>query len=379
MVKKCLTLLLLFAAGRCFAATIPPAGHVFVVMEENHSYSSMMGSSSMPYLNSLAKKYGSATQYYANTHPSIGNYLMLTTGQIITNSDGYTGTVTADNIVRHLLTAGKTWKSYAESLPSIGYTGGDKYPYIKHHNPLAYFSDVAGSSVQKMNLVPFTHFASDLANNTLPQFSFIVPNQLHNAHDGSLAQADAWLQSNIAALISSAVFQKDGLLIILTDESYSNDTSYGGGHVEAVMIGPSVRPGFQSAVHYQHQNMLKMMMQALGMSSFPGASSTAPSMSEFFVATPNACTLSSASPSVTICSHTPVASLTSPVRVQAGTTSASTVIGMVIYVDGKNIFHVGTPSLDTDLTLGKGTHRLTVQGHDSSGAVFQTTENIVVQ
>jgi hypothetical protein len=102
-------------------------------------------------------------------------------------------------------------------------------------------------------------------------------------------------------------------------------------------------------------------------------------MSEFFVATPNACTLSSASPSVTICSPTSVASLTSPVRVQAGTTSASAVIGMVIYVDGKNIFHVGTPSLDTDLALGTGSHRLTVQAHDSSGAVFQTTENIAVQ
>ena len=378
MVKKILTLLL-FTAGRCFAATIPPAGHVFIVMEENHSYSSMIGSSSMPYLNGLAKQYGSSSQYYANTHPSIGNYLMLTTGQIITNSDGYTGTVTADNIVRHLLTAGKTWKSYAENLPFVGYTGGDNYPYIKHHNPLAYLSDVAGSSVQKTNLVPFTLFASDLANNNLPQFSFIVPNQLHNAHDGSLSQADSWLQSNIAALISSPVFQKDGLLIILTDEGFSNDTAYGGGHVEAVLIGPNVRPGFQSTVHYQHQNMLKMMMEALGMTSFPGASSTATSMSDFFSTTGSACALSSSSPSVTICSPASTATLASPIRVQAGITSASSVTGMVIYVDGKNLYHAHTASLDINLSVEKGTHRLTVQGYDSSGAVFQSTENISVQ
>src|SRR2546423_113154 len=135
-------------------AAVPPAGHVFVVVEENHSYSSVIGSSSMPYLNSLANKYGLATQFYANTHPSIGNYLMMTTGQIITNSDGYSSTISADNIARHLLTAGKTWKSYAESLPYAGYTGGDKYPYSHHHNPLAYFTDVVNSS-QKMNLVPF--------------------------------------------------------------------------------------------------------------------------------------------------------------------------------------------------------------------------------
>src|SRR2546430_11458195 len=79
----------------------------------------------MPYLNGLAQQYGLATQYYANTHPSIGNYFELATGQIITNNDSYSTIVTVDNIVRELLAAGKTWKSYAEDLPSGGYLGGD--------------------------------------------------------------------------------------------------------------------------------------------------------------------------------------------------------------------------------------------------------------
>src|SRR5438309_11241973 len=80
--------------------TVPQFGHVVVVVEENSSYSEVIGSSDMPYLNSLAKQYGLATQYFANTHPSIGNYFMLTTGQIITNDDSYTSTVDVDNIVR---------------------------------------------------------------------------------------------------------------------------------------------------------------------------------------------------------------------------------------------------------------------------------------
>src|SRR5690242_21336372 len=78
-------------------AQVPVLNHVFLVVEENHSYSSVVGNSAMPYLNSLAKKYGLATEYYANTHPSIGNYFMLTTGQIITSNDSYTATVSADN------------------------------------------------------------------------------------------------------------------------------------------------------------------------------------------------------------------------------------------------------------------------------------------
>ena len=262
-------------------STVPASSHVFMIVEENHSYSSVIGNSSMPYLNSLATKYGLATQYYANTHPSIGNYFMLTAGQIISNNDSLCSTLTQDNIVRHLLTAGKTWKAYAESLPSAGYTGCGVYPYVKRHNPLAYFSDVANSS-EKYNLVPFTRFATDLANNTLPKFSFIVPNLLNDAHNGSLATADAWLKKNIAPLIASATFQKDGILIIVFDESFDTDKAHGGGHVAMVVVGPKVKPGKKSSILYQHQNTLKTVMKALGLTSFPGAASSASAMTDFF-------------------------------------------------------------------------------------------------
>lgn len=263
------------------SSAVPASSHVFVVVEENHSYSSVIGSSSMPYLNSLAAKYGLATQYYANTHPSIGNYFMMTAGQIITNNDSQCSTLTQDNIVRHLLTAGKTWKAYAESLPSAGYTGCSAYPYVKRHNPLAYFSDVANSS-EKYNLVPFTRFATDVANNSLPKFSFIVPNLLHDAHDGSLSAADAWLKKNIAPLIASSTFQKDGILFIVFDESVDSDTQHGGGHIAAIVVGPKVKAGYKSGMLYQHQNLLKTIMKALGLGSFPGSASGAAAMTDFF-------------------------------------------------------------------------------------------------
>jgi phosphatidylinositol-3-phosphatase len=259
---------------------VPASSHVFVVMEENHSYSSVIGSSSMPYLNSLASKYGLATQYYANTHPSIGNYFMLTAGQIITNDDSFCSPISNDNVVRHLLTAGKTWKSYAESLPYAGYTGCGSGEYVKRHNPLAYFSDVANSS-EKYNLVPFSQFSKDLANNALPAFSFIVPNLLDDAHDGTLTQADAWLKNNIAPLVASSTFQKDGILIIVFDESFDSDTAHGGGHVAAIVIGPKVKGGYKSSTLYQHQSLLKTVMEALGLSSFPGAASSAQPISVF--------------------------------------------------------------------------------------------------
>ena len=90
------------------AGSIPTLSHVGVVVEENTDYSSVIGSSAMPYLNGLANQYALATQYYANTHPSIGNYFELATGQIITNDDSYSTIVTVDNVVRQLVAAGKT-------------------------------------------------------------------------------------------------------------------------------------------------------------------------------------------------------------------------------------------------------------------------------
>jgi acid phosphatase len=262
--------------------TVPQFGHVVIVLEENHSYVSVIGNSSAPFLNSLANQYSLATQYYANTHPSIGNYFMLTTGQIVTNDDSYNGIVTEDNIVRHLIVVGKTWKAYAESLPSIGYTGSDVYPYAKRHNPLAYFSDVVNSPAEASNLVPFTEFAADLDNDQLPVFSFVTPNLLHDAHDGTLEQADSWLQQNIAPLTASSTFQNDGLLIIVFDESYTSDLTHGGGHVPCIIVSPLATQAFRSTTFYPHESTLRLIMEGMGFTDYPGAAATAPSMAEFF-------------------------------------------------------------------------------------------------
>jgi phosphatidylinositol-3-phosphatase len=276
------TIVLFLISAITAVAQLPTFSHVFVVVEENRNYSSVIGSSSMPYLNSLASKYGLATQYYANTHPSIGNYFMMTTGQIITNNDGFSGTVTADNVVRHLLAAGKTWKAYEESLPSVGYLGPDTGSYVRRHCPLSFFSDVVNSSVQRKNLVPFTQFSTDLANNALPQYSFITPNICNDAHNCSLTTADNWLKNHIAPLIASSTFNNGGLLIILFDES-ANDNTRGGGRIAWVAISPQFsKLSYKSSTLYQHQSTLRLMLQGLGVKTYPGVAANANNMAEFF-------------------------------------------------------------------------------------------------
>src|SRR5512142_1221648 len=124
------------------SAAVASSTHVILVVEENHSYGDVIGSSAMPYLNSLATQYSLATRYFANAHPSIPNYFMLTTGRIETLNDSFNGTISDNNLARVLNTAGKSWRVYAEDLPSAGYLGGDTALYVKRHDPFAYFSDV---------------------------------------------------------------------------------------------------------------------------------------------------------------------------------------------------------------------------------------------
>jgi hypothetical protein len=261
----------------------PTFAHVALVVLENHSFSEVIGNASMPYLSSLVHQYGLAAQYYADAHPSLPNYFMLTVGKSETSSDSFAGVVSDDNIVRELVKAGKSWKCYAEGLPSPGYTGGDVFPYLRRHNPFSYFSDVQSDAAQAQNVVPFSEFASDLANHALPQYIFIVPNALDDAHNGTLAQADSWLNQNIAPLVASTDFQSGGLLIITFDESDMSETAHGGGQVATVIVSQQAKKNYVSHTFFRHESTLRLTLAASGVNVFPGAAASAPDMSEFFM------------------------------------------------------------------------------------------------
>ncbi|HEX8872208.1 MAG TPA: alkaline phosphatase family protein [Candidatus Acidoferrum sp.] len=278
--------------GQAAMTPPPPApsvrfGHVIVVVEENANFGDVIANPALPYLNGLANQYGLATNYFANAHPSIPNYFELTTGQILTLIDASTPQnfpVSSENVVRELVAARKSWKSYAEDIPSAGYTGGDTGRYAVRHNPLAYFTDVQNDTQQVQDLVPFTQFAADLSAAKLPDYSFIVPNLCNDAHDCSLGTSDAWLKTNIDPLIQSPQFQKDGLLIIVFDEADTLDFTSGGGHVAAIIVSPLAKRGYKSIAFYQHQSVLRLTLEGLGVTKLPGDAATAPAMWEFFTA-----------------------------------------------------------------------------------------------
>ena len=256
-------ILTLCAAGM-FGGT-PQSKHVVLVVEENHSFDAVITRGGMPYLKSLAERYTLLTNYYGNHHPSIGNYFMMTTGQTISTNDGYNGTVPYDNLISQLVTANKTWKAYGDSLPEQGYIGGNERPYVKKHFPIAYFENVRNDPAQRKNLVPAEQFIADLRTQGLPDFSMLIPNLDHDAHDGSLKEADDWLRRYIEPLLANPDFQKDGILIVTFDESVKSDPDHGGGHITTVVIGPLAKEHFADATFYQHESLFATLEQILGL------------------------------------------------------------------------------------------------------------------
>jgi hypothetical protein len=269
--------------------------NVFVVGMLQKDYSAVFGSTvTMPFLDSIAKLGARAANYFGNTRPSIGNFFTLVAGDTITNNDTSSVIFSGDNLVRELVAAGKTWKSYAENLPSAGYVGPDAGLYIRRHNVFTLLSDVVSDTARAQHIVPLSQLQADITAGTLPNFGMIVPNDCNNTNTSSsnaacgLTNADSWLRTNLTPLLNSPAFQPggNGLLIILFDRS-STSTTNGGGQVAWVAVGPRVKAGYVSptptaTAFFQHQSTLRLIQSSLGLTGTLGLTATAPSMSEFF-------------------------------------------------------------------------------------------------
>ena len=285
-------------------AQVPQVQHVFIVLEENTNYAEVCGPSntSMAFLCSLKSQGSFSANYYAPAHPSIGNYNDLGWGVVTTTTDSCTPTTcgfpySGDNIVRELAAVGKTWKGYAESLPSTCYFGGDTGQYAVRHSPIPYISDVQSNCLSRYVAFedPNLGFAKDLANNTLPAYAFITPNLCDDAHDCTLPGStipDQWLQTNVIQPLLNAGHLDpatgDTVLIVTFDESSSDNTN-GGGLVYWFMMGKGVKQNYQSTGpstspgFYSHESTLRVIAEMLGASfSGLGGAANAPDMTEFF-------------------------------------------------------------------------------------------------
>lgn len=296
MSLKIYLVLFLLLGGIVGAQEVPLSTHIWVLTEENHSFEDVVGNSQMPYYNQLIKQYGLATQFYSDQHSSLPALMWYVAGAPVeTDNNTVSCNHPNDNIVRELLKNNYTWRSYQQDMPSAGYQGlygGPNNVYARRHNPLIDFTDVCPGTGQDTNSVPYDQMATDYAQGNVVNYAYITPALTEDAHDGTLAAADQWLQENLPAILARPEFQPggDGILFIIWDEgTLSTDNRCSatvangcGGRVATLVIGPRVKPGYQSTITYHSENVLKTICVAMGLTTCPGAAQNSVPMADFF-------------------------------------------------------------------------------------------------
>ncbi len=248
------------------AAAIPQPAHIVIVVEENRSENGIIGNKSAPFITSLAANGANMTQSYAETHPSEPNYLALFAG----NTFGVTKDLcpvnagAAPNLGSELLAAGHTFVGFAEGLPAVGSPVCTAGKYARKHVPWTNFTNVPAANSLPFSAFPMGNYAS------LPTVSFVIPNNDNNMHDGSIAQADAWLNRQLSGYANWAV-ANNSLLILTFDEDDNGSRN----QIPTVFYGAHVRPGNYSE-QINHYNLLSTVEQMYGLPKTGYAANAAP-------------------------------------------------------------------------------------------------------
>ena len=265
--------------------------HVFVIMMENTGYDSLIGNPNAPWINTAAQTYGIATNYYGVTHPSQPNYIAATSGSTNGVANDNDTTINVSNIVDQLESHGKTWNAYMQSYAlcngnPLAHACGNQL-YERKHNPFISYSDVQSNPARVANIVDFSQFTTDLANNTVPDFSWISPDQCHDMHGRGgtdpktdfcnfanvqqlISTGDTFLSDTVGAIMGSPAWNGNSVIFITWDESdFTNsgpfgfgdtsgccDANPGGGHVLSLVISHSDHSARSSNVAYNHFSML---------------------------------------------------------------------------------------------------------------------------
>jgi len=264
----------LLASGATAPVPTSASSHVVVIVMENKESGDVLGNPRAPYLNALARRSGVATESFAIRHPSLPNYLALTSGAThgIT-SDCTSCSIAAVNIVDQLTGAGVSWKAYLEGYPGRCYTGAGTGGYAKKHNPFIYYRDVASNAVRCAHLVGLGVLATDLRAGRLPTFAWITPNLCDDTHDCGVATGDRFLARTVPSLMRE--IGPHGFLVITWDEGSTNRGCCGGiargGHIATVVAGPDVIPGSRSRAPVDHYGVLATIERALALPLLGGA------------------------------------------------------------------------------------------------------------
>jgi phosphatidylinositol-3-phosphatase len=250
-------LLLVLSAASPVAARQPrrhTIGHVVWVLMENKDYSSVVSSGSAPYIKRLAHRYGLATNYSAVSHPSLPNYIALTSGsdQSITDDSGPSShRLNVPSIFSQL--PGGASRSLEQAMPSHC-ARDDSGEYAVRHNPESYYTNL-GRGCSRYD-VPFGA-KPDLS----ARFTLVTPNVVNDMHDGSIADGDRFLQAYVPALMATPQYRSGNTVIFIV---WDENDGASGNRVPCIVISPFTHRTRDGA-RYTHYSLLRTTEALLGL------------------------------------------------------------------------------------------------------------------
>jgi phosphatidylinositol-3-phosphatase len=254
--------------------TAPPTSydHVVWIVMENHSFDGIIGSSDAPYINQLADEHGLATGFYAEGHPSLPNYIAMTSGStqgIADDNDPSSHPLDVPSLFSLLPGGGS--RSLLESMPS-NCARSDAGEYAVRHNPMAYYVNLAAGDCGRFN-VPLAD-PPDLS----ARFTFVTPNLIHDMHDGTVADGDTWLSTFMPKVLASAEYAAGRTAVFLTWDEDDSILGLGDNHIPTLVIAPSVPAGTRVGARLDHYAMLRATQEMLGLTPLLGAAASAADM-----------------------------------------------------------------------------------------------------
>ncbi len=263
---------------------------------ENHGLSDIIGSTSAPYMNTLATTYGLATQYTAVDHPSEPNYVALFGGDTfgIVGDGNCCWKVNQPNLVDRLESAGLTWRAFAEDASGSG-TCGFNPPRSSDHFPFMDYKDMNTparcANMQTTASSADSEFLATLNSQTPTNLTWLTPNDCNNKHDCSIATGDMYLAGLVPKILTSTMFttQKAGLFVVFDE----GNGSYPSDYVYAVWAGSAVKKAYSSSTQYSHYSFLKTIETVWNLPTLTSKDAGAANMTSFFGAsTPRALAVS---------------------------------------------------------------------------------------
>jgi hypothetical protein len=274
--------------NRAIADSPLPVQTVFIILMENHDWSTIVGTTNCPYINSLLPRASYCKGYYTppGLHPSEPNYIWLEAGTNfgILDDSAANRIASTNHLVTQLIHAGISWKSYQEDL--VGSPLVNQNKYVVRHDPMVFFNDVNGNTDYMTSHVrPYTELARDLQSNTVARYNFITPNLTNDMHDAcsgcsSRVYGDLWLSHELPKIFASQAYSNRGAIFITWDEGNSSSSD---GPLGMIVISPQAKgKGYFNSIHYTHSSTLRTMQNIFGVRPYLGDAANATDLSDLF-------------------------------------------------------------------------------------------------